>query len=273
MTVHEIKNRGSRLVFDSIGAYVKSLSLSGVDILMETPDGEQTHGGAALLIPYANRVRNASYTWNGEEYHLPKNNGQHSIHGLTRALDWDVLTEADETLLSTDIRNEGYPDGVQVKVRMLLNTDSFDVSMDFQNSGELPVPLSPGMHPYFIFKDRWQIRAYEEIRMLEYADEYFPDGNLIKTGADLLSSDSGKVLDNCFIMGNRLTLMLGTHSINVETHNMPYFVVYNGKYSAGKSVAVEPMVAPPDAFNNHIGLVTVSPGEHFSCNAKFELAR
>ena len=81
MTVHEIKNRGSRLVFDSIGAYIKSLSLSGVDILMETPDGEQTHGGAALLIPYANRVRNASYTWNGKEYHLPKTMGNTAYMG------------------------------------------------------------------------------------------------------------------------------------------------------------------------------------------------
>jgi aldose 1-epimerase len=273
MTVYEIENSGSKVIFDSIGAYIKSLNLAGVDILMETPDGEQTHGGAAMLIPYANRVRNASYTWNGKVYHLPKNNGQHSIHGLTQGLEWNVLTEAGGTVLSTDIRHEGYPDGVQVKVRMMLNTDSFEVSMDFLNSGKIPVPLSPGMHPYFCFEGRWRIRAYEEIKMFEYKDEYFPDGNVMKIDPGLLSSDSWKIFDNCFIMGNRLTLMLGTHSVNLETHNMPYFVVYNGKYSAGKSVAVEPMVAPPDAFNNQIDLVTVLPGQHFSCGARFELAR
>jgi aldose 1-epimerase len=273
MTTHEIVNGESRMTFDSIGAYIKSINLSGAGILMETPDGEQTHGGAAMLIPFANRVRNAEYNWEGKEYHLPKNNGDHSIHGLTRDLDWTVLTEATKSILSTDIRHEGYPNGVKVKVEMIVKKNSFEISMDFMNSGDLPVPLSPGMHPYFRFQDRWQVKAFDQIRMLEYVDDYFPNGNMIKTDPDVLSSESGKTFDNCFSMGNKLKLLLGSHAMLIETRNMPYFVVYNGKYSAGKSVAVEPMVAPPDAFNNHIGLVTVEPGRSFSCGARFELSR
>ncbi|MEM0157037.1 MAG: aldose 1-epimerase [Thermoplasmataceae archaeon] len=273
MTGYEIAKGESKLTFDSIGAYVKSLSLSGTDILMSTPDGEQTHGGAALLIPYANRVRNATYYWNGRDYHLPKNNGDHSIHGLTRALNWDVQTEAQKAVLTTVIRNDGYPDGISVRLDMMVDTNSFWIHMNFKNSGKTSAPLSPGMHPYFRFLDSWKIRAYQEIKMLEYVDNYFPDGNMVSIDPAILSSESGRVFDNCFTMGNRVRLMLGDHSVDIETQNMPYFVIYNGRYSAGKSVAVEPMVGAPDAFNNHIGLVTLAPMQQFSCSAKFELVK
>ncbi len=273
MTDYEIAEKGSRLTFDSIGAYVRSLSLAGVDILMKTPDGEQTHGGAAILIPYANRVRNATYRWEGKDYHLPKNSGEHSIHGLTRTLNWDVYKESQKAVLTTIIRNEGYPEELGVRLNMAVDSNSFWIQMNFKNSGKTSVPLSPGMHPYFRFKDSWQIRAYAKIKMLEYADGYFPDGNMVRVDQDLLSSESGQAFDNCFTMGNRITLMLGNHSISIETENMPYFVIYNGRYSDGKSVAVEPMVGAPDAFNNRIGLVMLGPLEQFTCSAKFELIK
>lgn len=49
-----------------------------------------------------------------------------------------------------------------------------------------------------------------------------------------------------------------TRSRNGRTTD--YFVIYNGKYSRGESVAIEPMTSAPDTFNNGIGVITLKKG-------------
>ena len=59
--------------------------------------------------------------------------------------------------------------------------------------------------------------------------------------------------------------------IKLERKNMPYFVLYNGKYSRGESVALEPMTGAPDAFNNRIGITEVEPAGEFTCGFKISI--
>lgn len=271
MTSHRIYSGSSHIEFDDIGAYIRNVVLDDINILMQSPDGHQTHGGSAMLIPFANRVRNATYSMNGIRYNLPRNNGQHSIHGLTRERQWNTTSIGDRSELYLRLEDPGLPGIMDCRIVMKVSPKGFSVSMNFVNISRLDQPLSPGMHPYFLFNGNWKLVTSGEIKILEYEDSYFPTGRFLQYDITELSSTSGKHFDNCFLIGDTLTMDLGDHSIRIETIDMPYIVVYNGEYSQGKSVAVEPMVGAPDAFNNGIGLKILRPGDSYSCQATFRL--
>src|ERR1700744_5137833 len=42
------------------------------------------------LLPYANRIGNGRFTWNGHAYQLPLNSAPHSIHGIGRERPWQI---------------------------------------------------------------------------------------------------------------------------------------------------------------------------------------
>lgn len=77
--------------------------------------------------------------------------------------------------------------------------------------------------------------------MLNYVDTFFPDGTTTDIESGLLSSKIDKEFDNCFLVGPELILRTKEGTIKIQTENMNYFVLYTGKYSNRKSVAVEPM--------------------------------
>ncbi|MEM3675639.1 MAG: aldose 1-epimerase, partial [Thermoplasmataceae archaeon] len=70
-------------------------------------------------------------------------------------------------------------------------------------------------------------------------------------------------LDNCYRMEN-VILETAKYSVGFQSQDFNYFVLYNGKWAGGVSVALEPMTGAVDCFHNGIGLKTVKPGETLS---------
>jgi aldose 1-epimerase len=270
-----LKQATSLARVDRLGAYVDSLQLSGRQILMISPDGRDTHGGCAVLAPYANRVRNAVYAWNDRTYILPRNDGMNSIHGLVKQEKWSYDSENREapniTELRCDLASPSYPSKISIRNRYEVEVDFFDVTCSVTNVGEASCPLVIGFHPYFLFRTRWSISHENNLHKLKYRDSYFPSGEM--ESVDFNSSGDLQCLnfDNTFFGGGKVTLDAGDHSLEIERRNMDYLVIYNGKYSQNTSVAIEPMTGAPDAFNNRIGLVTLDPGKEFQCGFRIKL--
>lgn len=263
----------SMIEIERKGAHIRSLILGGIDVLMPAIDEVQTHGGCALLIPFANRVRNAEYEWEGKKFKLPKNNGKNSIHGLTRDIIWEQTASYGRIESTTYIENDGYPSTLDCRVIFELSSTSLAVKLLFRNSGKTSAPLSVGLHPYFRHKGRWDVVSPGVMKGLGTIDQYFPDGSLVDINPPRLSSMDERAYDNCFLVGSSVTLDTTDYALNIRTVGMDYFVVYNGKYSRAESVAVEPMTSAPDAFNNQIGLLTLDAGESLSCSAEFSLKK
>lgn len=254
------------------GAYVKSLVLDGHNILKESEDGVQTHGGMAMLLPFANRVRNAKYLWEGNEYSLPQNNGRHSIHGLTRDLTWNLeKTSENKVSCSLVLSSPSYPTHVALKVTYEVSGTAFTVLIEAENNGKNPAPFMAGMHPYFNFNGSWSLESMQNLIRLNYESGYFPDGSMTPVKPKTLNSASGIAFDNTYLTNSIPTLFAGDRKIRIENTNMPYLVLYNGEFARGTSVAAEPMSAAPDSYNNGIGLVAIPPGEKFQCSASFRL--
>lgn len=254
------------------GAYVKSLVLDGEEILKPSEDEVQTHGGMALMLPFANRVRNARYLWEEKLYDLPKNNGEHSIHGLTRDLNWDnEKIEENRGVFTHNLLSRSYPTELSLKVAFEITRDTFTTSIDAENRGNKAGPFMAGMHPYFRFNGSWAIESMQNLMRLNYESGYFPDGSMTPVKPSTLSSRCGIQFDNTYLTNSIPTLFTGRRKIRIENTNMPYLVLYNGQFSGGVSVAAEPMSAAPDAYNNGIGLVSIPPGNSFQCSATFRL--
>ncbi len=269
-----IEHGKSEAEIDITGAYVRSLHLNGTEILKPSQDGVETHGGMAILLPYANRVRNATYNWEGTTYNLPKNNGQHSIHGLTRDKLWNVSHRgSDEVTMSLKLVSEGYPAALFLKVTYKIEQKRFSVNIDANNEGEVSVPFLAGMHPYFNVESDWKLSGSRNYLELNYTDSYFPDGTFSVSKPDIIGSLTGRNYDNTFLVDSPVILHSGKSRMRIANTEMPYLVIYNGEYAQGKSVALEPMSGAPDAFNNGIGLIKIEPGESFQCGASFELIK
>ena len=270
MTNITLKSGTSQARIESLGAYLSELRLGTFEILKKSIDGVQTHGGCAVLIPFANRIRNATYVWEGKEYQMEKNDGDNAIHGLCRNVDWSVeeINESSVTL-SCILASKGYPSSLLVKTNFFLSGMQLRITFTLDNIDGKSAPLVIGLHPYFLYPGEWNIAGSGKIKKLNVIDDYFPDGSFSDIEIRELSSSSSSSMDSCFLMGPNQAIRLGDHSIKIEGEKFPYFQLYNGKYCEGKSVAFEPMTGAPDAFNNKIGLKVIEPHESVQFSISF----
>ncbi len=254
------------------GAYLSELRISGSEILHRTQDGEPTHGGSAVLIPYAGRVKNAEYSYGGRKYSLPRNNGNNSIHGLLKDMDFKVeYSSGSSVSMESLLKSSSYPSSLKTSIAYSIWERGLTVEVSASNVGETDAPFVAGFHPYFLADEGWTLEHSEKLRMLNFADEYFPDGTFSDADYNNDSNISKREFDSAFVGGGELRLMGKTHKLTMKRTNMEYLVIYNGKYAAGKSVAIEPMTGAPDAFNNGMGLISIPPGGSFECGFSLEV--
>lgn len=253
------------------GAYVGQIVRNGKKILKETEDGIELKGGIPILIPYGDLVKDAKYTFQEREYHLPKNahvvgNFKDSIHGLARSNEWKVVErDGDSISLLNEIRDPGYPSKLDVNIRYHLKNRSFDARISITNTGESDAPIVVGAHPYFRVSHPWRLYHHSKIQRLNYPDGVFPDGKLVEYSFND-NDDPGKLnIDHSFVGGGTLRLESAISTVILERRNMDYFEVYNGIYTGENSVAIEPLTGAIDAFNNGIGLQVLPSDKTLEC--------
>jgi aldose 1-epimerase len=121
----------------------------------------------ALLIPYANRIKNGSYVLNGKRYFLERNEdrghfGKGALHGYLYKKQMQVIgTHADESEASLtlaydfDGTDKGYPFLLHVQVRYTLSKLGLNITTTARNlmTNGQPVPFYNGWHSYFKVSD------------------------------------------------------------------------------------------------------------------------
>lgn len=251
-----LRSGNSEAIIYEKGAYLYSWSIGGKDVILRGNLEMPTRGGMAIMVPYANRVRNAEYVFNGVKYSLPvkwwppKEN--HALHGLVLNENF-VIKEStiNSVLLNYILRHSGYPTVLDVSVRYELGDNSLTTTLTIRNIGSSSAPLTVGAHPYFLVSGDWNIRAGGESYMCEAIDK-IPTGKLIRR--ELTRGE----WDDCFIVDDPIELESSYSRIVMTRVNMRYLQVYTGIPGA---VAVEPMSGAPDAYNNGMGLIIINPGE------------
>ena len=142
----------------------------------------------ALIGRYGNRIGNAKFTLDGQEYQLIANNNMNSLHGggpvAFHNRIWEANQVDNQTLEFTTTSpdgEDGYPGNISVKVTYKLGDDN-SLAITYQGSTDKPTVLNLTNHCYFCLSGDPTKDALDEVLYLN-ANQYTPvDEYVLATG-------------------------------------------------------------------------------------------
>ncbi len=257
--------------------------LDGYDV------GEMCHDGRGqVLAPWPNRLARGHYRLGGGEHQTPISEPDrgNAIHGLVRWTAWRVVDRSgDRATMGTVLRPQpGYPFTLMLTVEYSLGDEGLRVSTSATNIGDGSLPFGLGFHPY-LHPSLTVDSPVDDVvlkvpadTLVETNDSGIPTG--VTTAVDGTSFDlragapiADRQLDNCFTGLQRdadglarATLASADGSARLTLWAdaaFGYLMVFTGDTLAPerrrRSVAIEPMTCPPDAFNSGTDLVVLDP--------------
>ncbi|HNP23113.1 MAG TPA: aldose 1-epimerase [Panacibacter sp.] len=282
----------------SFGALLNAFSINTPERSINVVDGFSSPADAikniaagfnsAKLSPFVCRLDKGEYSFAGVHHKIRKHYlGDEAIHGLLYNAVFDIsdYKETDEhatvTLSYTYNNNEeGFPYAYEMMVEYMLGKNNqLTVTTKVKNTGDRNFPLSDGWHPYFTLGETVNDLSvqFNADQMVEFDERLLPTGMLLHNNKFAQSTPFGETfLDNCFVLkdfendscvlrdensGLQLTIKAG--------QSYPYLQVYTPPHR--KSIAVENLSSPPDAFNNGMSLIIAKPGETYNFSTSYIL--
>ena len=228
------------------GGRIASLEVDGVELLAPRHNGDRLLWGCYPMVPWAGRVRDGRFAFDGEEYQLELTLPPHAIHGVGYRAEWEA---PDPKTLHLDL--EGlWPFGGWVEQRFEVSDKSLVVTMSVQATRRMPIVV--GWHPCF---GRLLPRGDQAELSFNGGFMWQRDDAGIPTGERTTVSPGP--WDDCFgdVAEPPVLRWPGFGSIRLES-NMTSWVVYN---EHPYLVCVEPQSDAPDGFNRDLKIL--EPGE------------
>ena len=172
----------------------RSGKFADVVLGMDSLDGyrTQTNYFGALIGRYGNRIGNGTFELEGKTYHLPKNDGENTLHGGPQGFDkhvWKAHAGKGSLTLTYESADgeEGFPGTLKATVVYTL-TDDNGLKIDYTAATNKPTVLNLTNHSYFNLAGSGTILQHE-VTIL--ADRFTPvDAGLIPTGELLPVKDT-----------------------------------------------------------------------------------
>ena len=144
-----IKNNTLEVEITEEGAELRSIKYCNREYLYQ---GDHTwKRRAPILFPWAGRLRNLEYTYDGVEYHM----GQ---HGFARDMTFSVVEKEEDRVKmmieSNDSTLKIYPREFKYYVEYKVEGNALSSKMTVENTGEKEMTYGIGIHPGFIMEDR-----------------------------------------------------------------------------------------------------------------------
>jgi aldose 1-epimerase len=284
----EIALGDHRAVVVEVGGGLRTYSAAGRELLDGyRADEISTSGRGQVLIPWPNRIQDGSYEFEGERHQLPINDlaEQDAIHGLVRWAGWTVgEREPHRVVMRHRIYPQpGYPFTLAVSVEYALSARGLQVTTTAMNVGAKPCPYGCGAHPYLTVGtptvDTVTLRA--PARTVLSSDERgIPVGAHSVEGTEFDFRRPRPIgttrLDNAFTDVERDEDGLARVSLSDPggrgeltlwvDEAYGYLMLFTGDPLpdvARRSLAVEPMTCPPNAFRTGEALIRLEPGGSF----------
>jgi aldose 1-epimerase len=245
-------------------------------------------GRGQVLVPWPNRIQDGRYSFDGQEHQLPLDDveEQDAIHGLVRWGSWTPAERTENRVVMEHALHPqpGYPFSLALSIEYALSDAGLRVRTTAVNRGPRPCPYGTGNHPYLTLSESLvdSLTLHIPARTLLRSDERgIPVERLRVAGTDYdfrrPHAIGATVLDHAFTdlergedgrarvelrdpdEGSELTLWVD------ETHS--YVMVFSGDPLPDvnrRSLAVEPMTCPPNAFRTGEDLARLQPGQSFT---------
>jgi aldose 1-epimerase len=281
----EIVFGDQRAVVVEVGGGLRSYQVGGQELLDGYGAEDMCSSGRGqVLIPWPNRLQDGSYEFDGRRLQLPltESAAGNAIHGLVRWASWRVEgREADRVVLAHPLHPQpGYPFSLTLRIEYTLSETGLAVRTTATNVGPSACPYGAGAHPYLTLGrptvDPLVLRVPAG-SVVTSDPRGLPTGTTAVEGTEYdfrrPRTIGATVLDNAFTDlrrdedglarvelrdpadGAGITLWVD------ETYE--YLMVFTGDPLPDvnrRSLAVEPMTCPPNAFRTGDSLIRLEPG-------------
>jgi aldose 1-epimerase len=285
----EIGAAGQRAVVVEVGGGLRVYSAAGRELLDGfAADEPCTSGRGQVLIPWPNRLEDGSYEFGGRSHQLPltEPKTRTAIHGLVRDAAWSVAERGRDRVVMEHMLEPrpGYPFPLELSIEYSLSEGGLRVQTTATNVGREACPYGSGAHPYLAVGtdsvDSAVLRAPGRT-VLRSDERGLPVGAESVEGTEYdfrrpRAIESTK-LDNAFTDLERGEDGLARVELGDPRHprgrtlwldeTYQYLMLFTGDPlpdAARRSLAVEPMTCPPNAFRTGEALVRLEPGESFT---------
>ncbi|HYN52058.1 MAG TPA: aldose 1-epimerase family protein, partial [Thermoleophilaceae bacterium] len=276
----EIGLEDQRVVVVEVGGGLRTYSSGGRDVIDGYGGDEMSSSGRGqVLLPWPNRTEDGSYEYEGQRHQLPIDHPeeQNAIHGLVRWSAWAVgEREQHRVVMEHALHPQpGYPFSLAISIEYLLRDDGLQVTTTAANVGRVPCPYGCGAHPYLTLGtpkvDSLVLRAPGRT-VLHSDGRGLPVGSEPVEGTEFDFRRPRPMaetrLDNAFTDLERdgdglarVTLEDPASDRGLSLwvdESYPYLMLFTGDPLpdvARRSLAVEPMTCPPNAFRSGDALV------------------
>ena len=293
----EIAAGDLRVTAVEVGGGLRSFQAGGRELLDGYDvDAMCTSGRGQLLIPWPNRLQDGTYEFDGRTHRLPLTEPTtgNAIHGLVRWTAWSAAEhEGDRVVLRHTLHPQpGYPFTLDLAVAYELSPSGLTVTTTATNAGDAPAPYGCGAHPYLRLgagRVDGVVLCVPARVVLFSNDRGLPERSEPVAGTPLDFRQprpiGGTVLDNAFtdlerdqdgLARVRLDDPAGDGTVTLWVDEpYSYLMVFTGDPLldvARRSVAVEPMTCPPNAFRSGDSLIRLEPAESVSARFGIELS-
>lgn len=223
---------------------------------------------AALLCPFPNRVEDGVYNFDNKVYQLNCNQVKehNALHGLIYNQTFEIVNQfQNHEKLVLDLKyisdgsDEGFPFKYEVYVSYQLKSQSFKCEIKVANIDAHPFPFALGWHPYFLTSEKDESTLqFEAKNQLINNYRNIPIDVKPRSEAVILKYDQS--YDDCFELSNK-TVHFRTpeYHLTLELESASnYLQIYTPKNE--NVIAIEPMTAPANSFNNGLGLQILEAG-------------
>lgn len=135
-----------------VGGRLGQVTVDGRRLLRDEDESEGkgwAFWGSYPLLPWSNRIPGGRFVFDGRQYEVPVNwKDGTAIHGLVASSPWTV-DRADEVSAALSVEVHVQPWHVRGEQRFALRPDGLDHSLAVVNTGDAPVPVGLGIHPWF----------------------------------------------------------------------------------------------------------------------------
>lgn len=274
-----------------VGGGLRRWRVDGVDLVDGYGAGELCPAGAGqVLAPWPNRIRDGRYPYGGVWQQLAVNEPEKhtALHGLVRWLPWQLVDSSGSSLTCECVlpAQPGYPWTLSLQTVWSLSPVGLSVEHRATNLADEPAPFGLSVHPYLqlpgvpVADLRLQVPARSRL---------LTDTRLLPIGAAKVDGTEWDftvprrigdlAIDTAFGSvspddegGSAVTLSAsdGTGVRLWADSSFGWWQVFTGDTLPAdrhrRSVAVEPMTCPPDAFRSGRDVVTLSPGESWQAS-------
>ncbi|PSL47673.1 aldose 1-epimerase [Chitinophaga niastensis] len=288
--VEIIPSHGAMLHAFKVKHHQETLNLiDGYKSLQDLEENLRISFKSVKLSPYACRIKDAQYIWEGQTYNIQKTIAPgNAIHGLLYDAAFSITAQqADEqqatVTLSYSFKKEdtGYPFTYDcIATYTLRANNELQVSTIIVNHSAATIPLMDGWHPYFSTGTPVDelVLTFASKEIVEFDAKLIPTGKVLPY-TEFISGKklAGVELDNSFVLDFTNPQPLATlhdpkKNINITFYpgnNYPILQIYIPPHR--NSIAVENLSGAPNAFNNGLGLVQLAAGESKTFDTRIQV--